>query len=243
MTVPPENPWKTAYQDYSLDPTPEKLHGVVQALEPTLGQTLNRMGMIGDPLMHSKAKVLAARAIKTFDPAETTQLPTWVAHQMAPLRRFKRLQGQVLAIPEGLTLDAYRVHRARTVLQDKLGRDPDLNELSDEAQLPVKRLRAVQASQFTTPVGGAFQEGEEAVQQTKPTDYMTEALDALYQDADKVDRSILEGRFSAGGTPAVPTDALMRTTGLSPFQLSRRTTALTMKLHRLTADLEKAYAI
>lgn len=230
--------WIPAYEAFKVEPTPDRLNAVVQTLEPTINQAVVNYG--GDTgLLKPKARLLAAEAIKKYDPASGAALPTWVQHQMAPLARYRRLNNQTIKVPEGMQLDGFAIHRGRLELQDKLGRDPDLEELADHVGLSVSRIRAVQRSQIRTPGASAAADGMPETLMTPATpDYTDEALDSIYSTATAAEKAILEARFGAGGAPEMSTQELMRRTKMSPFQLSRKTTALRLQLERLRRDLE-----
>lgn len=235
------NDWQTAYAAYQQNRTPETLTAVVRTLDPTIDQAVVAQG--GDfDLLKPKARLLAAQAIEKYDPAHGAALPTWVSRQMQPLGRFRRLSNQVIKIPEGLQLDAFKLHQARAELTESLGREPELQELADTAGLSLRRIREVNRSQIRTPGATAAADGSpETLMAPDMPDRYYEALDALYQSSDATGRAILEGRFGADGKPEVPTQELIRRTKLSPFQLSRKTTALRLKLDELQRDLDRLY--
>jgi hypothetical protein len=232
------NDWETSYKAWQTDPTPDQLHGVVKALAPTIQQQLARAGMHQDPLLKAKAQTLAAAAVQTWEPGKGSNLPTWVGHQMTQLHRFRRLNNQVLQVPEGLQLDALRLENARRQFEDEKGQEPDEEELSDYSGLPMRRMRDIRAAMPTTPGTGALPEG--VTQQSAP-DHVPEAMDAVYNSSDRVDRLILEGRLGFNNKPQQPTLKLLERTKLSPSQLSRRVAALAGRIQSITSDLESLY--
>lgn len=230
-----------AFELYTQTQDPKDLFGVVQALEPTIQQAVISINGTPDPLMASKARLLAGKAVQNYDPKSGAALNTWVTHQMQPLRRFRRLSNQVFKMPEGVQLDGYRLHTAKQRFVEQNDRDPTLEEWADAAGMSVKRIRKIQRSMISTPSAAATGVEESTMMGADIPDRSDEALDALYAGADTVDKMILEHRFGAAGTPPIPSLELMRKTKLSPFQLSRRTTRLSMKLDQLTRDIERVH--
>jgi len=230
--------WEPHYEAWQADPTPDRLNTVVTALAPTIHQQLARAGMHQDPLLKAKARTLAADAVQTWTPGAGASLPTWVGHQMTQLHRFRRLNSQVLQIPEGIQLDALRLEHARRSFVDDKGKEPDEDELSDAAGMPLRRLRDIRLGMRTTPGAGALPAG---LEQTSTPNHHPEALDAVYSSADKVDRQIMEGKMGYNGRPMLPTLELLQRTKLSPPQLARRATNLARRLQGITSDLESLY--
>jgi Sigma-70 region 3 len=228
----------TAYAGWKADPTPSKLNAVVDVLHPQIDQHLARMGMHGDPLMRSKARLLAADAIKTWDPGQGGSLPTWTGHQLMQLHRFRRLSQQALDIPEGVQLDALKIEQQRRELAEKKNREPTQEELADATGFSMKRLRDVQTGMRPTPAASAFGDASPAMLYN---DHTAEAMDAIYGTADTVDKQIMEGRMGYNGAPTVDTRTLLLRTKLTPPQLSRRAARLATTLQATLADLEKLY--
>lgn len=230
--------WEPHYEAWRADPTPDRMNTVVTALAPTIQQQLARSGMHQDPLMKAKARTLAAGAVSSWEPGKGSNLPTWVGHQMTQLHRFRRLNSQVLQIPEGIQLDALRLENARRGFEDEHGRDPDEDELSDRSGMPLRRMRDIRAGMPSTPGNATLPEG--MGQQTSP-EHTIEAMDAVYGESDRVDRTIMEGRMGYNNRPQRPTLHILKTTKLSPPQLARRVTALSRRIQSVTDDLEKLY--
>lgn len=227
-----------AYSDWQRDPNPNTLGKVVKALEPAVQQNLHRMGAAGDPLLASQGRLVAAQAVKTWDPASTATLPSWVGSQMVRINRFRRNNTHAIHIPEGVQLDAMKVENARREFVDKHDREPDQIELADFVHMPLKRLRTVQTAMRPTPSDSVFESGIMG----HTTDYQQEAMDMLYQDADQADRAILEGRVGYNGAPLKSSIELMKKTKMNPVQIAKRVMRLTHRLQGLTQDLERVYA-
>lgn len=239
MSVEDPPVWQQPYEAWKQSPAPETMHAVIKTVTPAIDQHLTRMGMHNDPILRAKSRLVAADAVRKYDPAYGATLPTWVGQQMAQLHRFRRLNSQVLPLPERMQLDALKIEHARREFVDRTGQEPDQLELADEAGLAVKRIKDVQSFNKVTPsqeaVGGQMPGGS-------ATDYMSEAIDAVYNSGDKIDRLVLEGRMGYNGAKIQPSGLLMQKTRLSPFQLSRRARRLAEKVQNMTQQLEALYA-
>lgn len=231
--------WEPAYAQWQQTQDANDLHGVVHALAPVLQRSVTSIGAADDPAVMSKAKLLAAGAIKSYSPDHGAALPTWVAHALTPLRRYKRLSGQTLQVPERIQLDAFHLDNVRKQFIDTHNREPDQIELGDAARMSPRRLKEVQRAQYSMPGENAMEGGTSQLLQSRP-DFSDEAMDYVYRDADYVDRAIMEGRMGYNGTRITDTPSLLQRTKLSPFQLSRRAANISMRIQKVMGHLEGA---
>jgi DNA-directed RNA polymerase specialized sigma subunit len=225
----------TLYQSWATNPQETPFLRVVESVQPTINYTLNSLGIADDPYLKNKARVVAADAIKTYDPSSGANLSTWVSQQMMRMRRLKRQAQAVADVPDRVQVDAYKIHQAEQSFIDKHNREPDMEELSDAVMMPVKRIEKVRNSFRKTPAEGAL----EGAITSFETDFERDAIDYVYSSADLIDRKIIEMKTGYGGKPAMePKDIAMRLK-LTPTQLSRRSKRLAIKIQDITKALEE----
>lgn len=219
--------------------TPESLAAKVDELNPTIDHVLASIGAAGDRQLKSRARVLAAHAIRTFDPSQGAQLHTWVSRQLMPLRRMKRKSDSAAHVPEGIQLDAMTLMRAEQDFLDKHEREPDLIELSDHSKLPVKRIKAIRETFRPVPSEAAFTSETQdlGLPGTPNGSYSDEALDYIYRDADYIDRKILEMKTGYGGAEMLTPAVVAQRLGLTPTQLSRRSAKLALQIQEIEEAL------
>lgn len=214
----------------------EELAAAVNELRPKLAYHLHRYGLGADPLAAGHARALAANALKTYDPASGASFNTWLDRSMQPLSRFKRLRATAVKVPEKIQLDAYRVNRALMDFEETHEREPEPEELADAAGLSVKRLDQITRS---------FRKmsGEDAFEGNLPSDYdvdfVSEALEAVWDEADKIDRKIIEHKTGFGGQPMLSPKEIALQLKLSPVELSRRSARIGAKMDVILEHLEK----
>lgn len=223
------------YNAYREQPSPESLHAVVHALKPTIDYTLASLQSAQDPVLRSKAHVLAAQAIQRFDPANGAQLHTWVSSQLMPLRRMRRQNLTTVKMPERVQLDAYTLHRAEQEFMDKHQREPDVEELSDHAKIPIRRINIIRNTMRRTPTEGAI--GDSAPPES--SDFMAEALEYVHKESDHIDRKIIEHKLGYGGAEMLAPNIIAAKLKLTPTQLTRRSQRLTYKLQQIERNLQK----
>jgi DNA-directed RNA polymerase specialized sigma subunit len=239
---PPANPVLDAYTAYQAEPTPARLNVVVDKLSPTISHALAVRNLGGDPTMETHARVVAARAIKSYDPNSGAALPTWVSTQMQRLNRDSRMSTSGFKLPDRIYTDAMALKRAEQEFLAEHDREPDALELSDRLAMPVSRITAVRQSLRKVAPAGAFGGELPSGLQDAEDPQIDEALDYVYHDSDQIDRQLLEMRTGYGGKYE-PMEGLAIATRLNihPSDVSRRTKRLALRITKLQQDLAQAY--
>ena len=223
-----------AYQD---DPTPDTLRGVVDALHPLITHQAANYGGSDTPNIRHQARLLAADAVRSYDPASGTQLTTWVQSNLRGLARYKRETNAPVRIPERAQLDAWHIEKTRRKYVDEHGDEPDVHQLADAASMPVKRLTAVAA--YTRPMaaeGGTF-----SASPTHMTDHLDEALGYVYSNSDKTDRTIIEHLTGYGGRPMLQKQQIAAKLGVSPAMITRRADRIGNATSEFDRQLQQVY--
>lgn len=237
--MPAPTPMKTlsdAYNQWAIDRRPEHLNATVEFLKPTIDYKLAALGVADNPQMRHQARLMAAEAVKKFDPSMGVVLTTWTQQHLQGMNRFRRENQGPLKVPDRAALDAWTIEKAQQELEDKLGREPDVHELADYTKMPVKRIASVRKA--TRPVAAQSQmytEGEDLA------DYLGEALTYVYDDSDTVDRKIIEMTTGYGGATMLPKNQVAEKLRISPAQVTRRTERIAQKLQMLEADLNETF--
>jgi len=243
--APKESPFDT----WKTNPTPQNLTSVVKSLDPAIRQTIQSIGGGSDPYLYSQARVLAAKAVETYDPTYGAGLHTWVNRQLLPLRRIRREKQTAIKIPESVQLDAFHLMRTEEEFKEEYGRDPDLEELSDRSRMPIRRIEKVR-QKFVSIVGDSAldpdsqqesaageSKGGVAAEYSVP-DHDLEAMDYVYHESDYVDRKILEHKTGYGGAETLSGAQLAEKLRISPAQVTRRSAKLTYKVNQYRKLLE-----
>lgn len=228
------------YDKWVLNPTQDNLANVTKSLKPTIDSVIANYGDLGNPQIKSKANVITAKAIQTYDPSFGVSLPTYVSSQLRQLTRTIRQSNNVLSIPEGVQLDAYAIYRAEKEFEDENGREPTLEELSDATHLSKKRITTIRKKNKAVVMDTATtsEEGTSLVG-TSDVDYSKDAFDYIYNDSDTTDKKLLEYITGYGGITPLDNKTIMQKLKLTPVQLTRRKMRLSKRIMDIIHELEK----
>jgi DNA-directed RNA polymerase specialized sigma subunit len=224
---------------YTADPSPENLRATVEKLKPAIGYSLAQMQAADDPYMIARARAIAGKAVKSYNPASGASLPTWVGRQLQQLHRVRRQSQGPVKMPDRAMLDNMSLMRATQSFVDKHDREPDLEELADAAAMPIKRIEAVRRTIRAIPSSSAVGEAESTSPLQARDPLLDEATEYCYKDADKLNRQILEMKTGYGGKYEPMSDKLIALhLGLQPYDLSRRSAKLALLINRTHRDLQ-----
>ncbi len=164
------------------------------------------------------------KAVQGFDPAFGTQFSTYAVPKIAgEIRRFLRDDGMV-KVGRGMKEQAFLIHRARTELIAKLGREPVLSELSEMTGLTPEEIAAadlaissVASLQAETGEDGLSLEGMLGTE--SPEEGMVErvALQSAIDLLPERERMLIYLRYYKGLTQ----DKTAKRLGVSQVQVSR----------------------
>lgn len=232
---------KDAYEVWRAAKTKPNLYNVVKGLEPTIGSVLASMGGGGNPGIRGRARVVAAKAVQTFDPEAGASLPTWVSQQLRQLGRDIRKSNTDIHVPDGVMMDAYAIYRAESELEDELGREPTVEEVSDKAHLSVKRVADVRRKNRRQASESSASGGDEVatVGDGTAVDHYPEAMDYVYRESDTNDRKLMEYTVGYGGAKVLGSKEIMERLRLTPTQLTRRKARLSMRIVEVARNLEE----
>lgn len=227
------------YEAYAASPSQENLYALVKTLNPTIGSVLSRYGVSGDPHLQAKARILTAKAIQSYSPDSGASLPTWVSSQLQGIAREKRKSQNPISVPEGVQLDAYAIERATLELEDKLNREPTVNEIADKIGLSVKRIADVRNKMFPVTSDAPYDNDENSILPGVGPNYNEEALDYVYADADYVDKKLIEHAIGYGGAKILSPAEIRQKLKLSPVSMSRRRYRIGEKIKEISELLEQ----
>lgn len=242
------------YEYYRRTNSPEAFKKVLKSLEPTINYTLASYNATGDPYIVSTAKILAARAIKKYDPSYNVSLPTYLSSQLRKLTRVVRDARSPIKLPERHVYEAAELKEAEQSFMEEHGREPDLTELADYAKMPIKKIKDIRSKMIKQVSEGQYFNSESSSdddqggasvgeQDSSASDFTEEALMYVHNDLDHRQKKILEWSTGYGGSPILSPAEIANRLKLSQSQISRITAGLAAKVHSTLTALNKAYGV
>jgi DNA-directed RNA polymerase specialized sigma subunit len=240
-----EDDVNSALTRYKASGDPLALHQTVEHLGPTINGFIGVNGLGHSPLIQNQAKLLAAKAIQSYDPQHGASISTWVTQGLRPLFRFRQQKLRPIAPTERLQSDAVTLQSKTAEFFEDRGREPDILELADHAGMSVKRIKQIRGGGHSV---GTEARAIDAFGNDKPLhspivddtpDYMTDAVNILLPDLGTLDRRILEMKTGFAGGETLTHAEIASRLKLSPATLTRRAARLKLKLNEIHAALSE----
>ena len=242
------------YRQWKTEPTKENFKLVLNSVKPTINYALATYQGKGNPYIETQAKILAAKAIKVYDPEYNVSLPTFLTSQLRKLTRIVRDANNPIKIPERTAYEIAELKEAeRELLEKNGGREPDALELSDHMGISVEKLESIRKRTIKQLSEGSYfnnnvSSGEDNLQiasasenNQETTDYSKDAIMYVHNTADYRERKILEWSTGYGGSKILPPKVIAQKLGISESQVSRLTAKLAAQVEQNLRALERVY--
>jgi len=219
-----------AYDSWRKNQTPSNLKRVIDDLEPTIKSSIRTyVGPRVSPTIDQRAKIIAARAVKKYDPSQKANLNTYVSNQLRELQRTAPQISDPLSPSERFRQNQGEIMTAETEIEDRIGRPATDEEIARATGFPVKRVTKVRErmrarvpmSVYEDSFGEDDDDGAEDIVASEHTDY-DDWVDAVYQDLDDIDRLILMHRTGYRGTNILSNREIAMRLDMSPASVSQR---------------------
>ncbi len=192
---------------------PGYMNSLINSLNPYLQSHVNKFSSVPIPrtALESQAKLLALKALQTYDPKKGTQINTHLGHELKHLNRYVIDYQNVGKIPENRGIAISKFHNIKSNLTEDLSREPTVTELADALQwspAEVERMQNELRSDILITQGK-----EEAFFDTtyNPSDRSRDIVEFVYYQSSPEEKKVLEYTFGMGGNPKLSTaDIAMR---------------------------------
>lgn len=202
--------WQSTNRTRDLGTLLTQLNPVIQKEVGKWGSTVPR------PALEARAKLLAVDALRQYDPTKGAAVATHVTSRIRKLSRHVYPYQNVARLPENKQLNYNTFQIANNRLLDTLGRDPTIDELSDELGWHKRKVTDFQKSfalsELVESEGAYFDEGKA----------QEPIVDFYYHGLAPTDRSMFEDITGYNDQRPLTNKGLMGKYELTQGQLSYR---------------------
>jgi DNA-directed RNA polymerase specialized sigma subunit len=229
-----------AYKKWMESPDPDNMSGVLSALDNTINKEIHRY-QGPQQVLKTKARTLAVKAVKSYDPSQGAALNSWVVTGLKPLSRYAGTLN-VAKTPEVANQRAAELHSVAKQFESENGREPSDEELADESGMSVAQvgklrhrvLRAKSESmhmQANSGSGDSFAELPAATEGV-PASY---SFDIVYESLKPRERAIVDMKTGRNGKPLSNQEIAKRLGVSAPYvsQVSAGIAKRVQEVHRV----------
>jgi hypothetical protein len=215
--------WKQTPTDYNAE-------ALLNQMNPIIQKEVNRWsGTLARPALELEAKRLAMEAFHSYRPTGGAALGTHVTNRLRKLSRLPYTHQNVARMPEYQTLKFHTHNIAKSALEEKLGREPTVDELSRQLGWPKPYLTTFQRS-----LRQEFIESGTPAPMFDIDSGDAGTVDFVYNDLSPTQKRIFEHTTGYGGAPVLKNPQMMKKLDMTQGQLSYQKRLLVNKIGKLT---------
>lgn len=235
-----------AYVAWRHKQTPQNLRAAVNANERTISAAIKSYAAGSDsPLIRQRAEVLAARAIKSYDPDRGAKLSTHLMNQLQVLRREVPDINDPLPKPERLRRETAQLFKVEQELTDKLGRPPTDEEVAVHSNFDPKKIQKLRRRDRASVSEGYLADREDASGEvgnflpgTQAADPVNTWANYVYHELNNRDRLIFEYRTGWNGREQLSNREIARKLGVAESTVSKRTMSIENRINTFIEEME-----
>lgn len=233
----------TTFDEWKKTQTPATNTKILGTVQPVIETALSSyVGQSATPAIRSRAKLMALKALNTFDPA-AGNVRTHLLSQLQSLRRLSAQEQNIIGIPEQVGLDYQKLSEAENELRDRLSRDPSDDEVADATGLSIRRIKKIRA--FNQPIAEGstiIETGDDyadagGIASNVPgqTNAQDAWLDFVYGDLSPTDKLIMDMTLGRNGRRKTSTQDIAKKLNISPGAVSQRAAKIQNMLNQQRA--------
>jgi RNA polymerase primary sigma factor len=231
----------TVYTQWQQQRTPEVNTRLLSTVQPVIDTAVaSYAGNNQSPTIKSRAKLLALKAMETYDP-KRGNVRTHLLSQLQGLRRLSAQEQNIISIPEQVGLDFQNLSESENELRDRLGRDPTDDELADHTGLSTRRIKKIRAFHQPIPESATVQENDDEMNDGGVASSVPGAnraqqawMNFVYDDLSPTDKLIMDMTLGRNGKRQTSTQEIAKRLNITPGAVSQRAA-------KIQAMLDKRY--
>lgn len=217
-----------AWSQWKASPTDTNYAAVFEEVKPIIDSAMTSFAG-GDNSLRTRAHILTAEAIQSWDPKAGAALRSHVYSRLQRLQRVRAERGAAVRIPENVETDKRMVARFISEYRDKQGVDPDLDEIIDGTSISKKRIMRTRTREY--PEGSQSTDKGDLPATKGKADVWR---DYVYHDLDARGKKVFELTTGYNGSKIVSKTEIARRLQITPAAVSLRVNQIIRQLEMAT---------
>jgi DNA-directed RNA polymerase specialized sigma subunit len=224
------------YATWAKTQDSSQMQAMLDQLNPDIDKAIYAYsGLNVGPAVKTKAKLLAAKAIKKYTPNSGSSLRSWIYTQLQPLNRYSR-ELAPSPVPERAYQQISALKKFEADFYENKGRVPSDGELSDLTGMSVRQINKVRGLDkrvlsegfmaFTGPNPVTSQE----ITAAKNPGFQKDVLDTMYSSFTPQEQVILEHKLGYNGKKILSNNDIAKRLRISAGRVSQLTNTIAARL-------------
>jgi DNA-directed RNA polymerase specialized sigma subunit len=212
----------------------------MQAMLDQLGPDIDKAvyaysGLNAGPAVKTRAKLLAAKAIKKYAPNSGSSLRSWVYTQLQPLSRYSR-ELAPSPVPERAYQQISALKKYEAEFYENKGRVASDGELSDLTGMSIRQLNKIRGmdkrvfSEGSTAFSGDNPVTSQEITVAQNPGFQKDVLDTMYSSFTPQEQVILEHKLGYNNKKMLSNNDIAKKLRISPGRVSQLTTSIAARL-------------
>lgn len=231
----------TMHADWVKTQNIQHMHQMLDTLAPDIDKAIYAYsGLNSGPAVKTRAKLLAAKAIKSYQPSSGSSLKSWVYTQLQPLTRYSR-ELAPSPVPERAYQQLSALKKLEADFYENKGRVPSDNELADISNMSIRQINKVRGmdkkvfSESATPFSGENPVSSQEITAAQNPGFKKDVIETMYTSLTPQEQVILEHKLGYNKKPVLSNNDIAKKLRISPGRVSQMTTSLAAKLDEYAA--------
>lgn len=224
------------HADWSRTQDITHMHSMLDTLAPDIDKAIYAYsGLNAGPAVRTKAKLLAAKAIRSYQPSSGSSLKSWVYTQLQPLTRYSR-ELAPSPVPERAYQQLSSLKKVEADFYENKGRVASDGELADLTGMSTKQLNKLRGmdkkvfSESATPFSGENPVSSQEITAAQNPGFKKDVLDTMYSSLTPQEQVIVEHKLGYNGKKILSNNDIAKKLKISAGRVSQMTTVLASKL-------------
>lgn len=235
---------ESMHADWTRTKHPVHMQAMLDHLAPDIDKAIYAYsGLNTGPAVKTKAKLLAAKAIKTYAPNSGSSLKSWVYTQLQPLSRYSR-ELAPSPIPERAYQQLSELKKTEADFYENKGRVASDSELADMTGMSLRQINKIRGmdkrvfSEGSTAFAGENPVTSQEILAAQNPNFRKDTLDTMYSSFTPQEQVILEHKLGYNGKKVLSNNDIAKKLKMSPGRVSQLTSSLASRLDEY-ANLNK----
>ena len=214
---------------WKADKSQQNTKELIDYLKPTIDSALHTYTPGQQENFRIKATSMALNSLSGYDKKKNTSPRTYVFSTLQRLNRIRRQRDNIIHIPQSQVYLRQLGDKKKNQLQEDLGRQPSLMQLSDKTGISQKKLQKIYDDNitFSETSSDNLQTGDSSFKTSDLTD--KDYYNYVYQSVPSIDQKIMQ--WSSGyGKQLLSNNEIAKRLRLSPGAVSQRKAKIQEKL-------------
>ena len=212
------------WEKWKATPNNQTRSQLLRTMQPVIDGAVRGHG--DSPYLRAEAKLLALKALDTYDPKQGPLKNHLISH-LQGLSRVSGKSDQIIQIPERRVLQFNQLQAATRDLEDAFGREPTDIELADHLGVPIRKLEDIRKASLPMTPGKAKSDetgvsADLAVTRPGESRFGDAWQQLVYDDLSTTDKLVMEHALGLNGKKVLTTGEIARKVGLTAGAVSQR---------------------